>query len=469
MMYVYHKDASLLRFATPSTKITVLGVLALLLSGVFSFLKKLLEHVTVEYLQDTTLLERLMHQLDSVSKILLITGMIAVILAIIIRIIMSDATRIRYMVKKGLFCYEYGNPLNLKENELLPKIKCKKIEFGVFELVITATTVTVEEIQNLSSSISSILNKKRYKQYAVTQSATDIAFNEVTFRIGDVTIDKSLVVNDVQELKPKDPTKLVVQKGTYIDLTTSGSILVAGKTRSGKSTGTISLLTQVLLADRDDFDSEISIVDPKQAELSRLPHVYTLDENGEATAILDAVKCYANTIVKRQKILNDLSEKKGDAVKWWDAGFHPSFIFIDEYVACRTIFPKRASKDNAEYCLATFDGFIKRIVTMGASAGCYAIISIAEASVDEGGLPSMLRSAMTTKILFKPTITEGRFIWDSEKLKDINNGRVYNAGDAWFSSTDGIHDFVSYVHFPIMNFSVYRELGVLLDAYYKEK
>lgn len=469
MINVYRKDASIMRFTAPSTKIAVLGASALLLSGVFLFFKILLEHVTTEYLQDTTLLEYFIHQSEQVSKNLLIAGMIAIIISIVVRITMSDATRIRLMVKKGLFCYDYGNPLNLKENELLPKIRCKKIEFGVFELTITATTATVEEIQNLSSSISSSLNKKRYRQYAVTQTITDIAFNEVTFRIEDVTIDKSLAINDVQELKPKDPTKLIVQKGTYIDLTTSGSILVAGKTRSGKSTGTIALMLQVLLAGRDDFGSEIIIVDPKQAELSRLPHVYTLDENGEATAILDAVKRYADTIVKRQKILNDMSEKKGDAVKWWDAGFHPSFIFIDEYVACRTMFPKRTSKDNTDYSLATFDALIKRIVTMGASAGCYAIISIAEASVDEGGLPSMLRSAMTTKILFKPTLTEGRFIWDSEKLKDVNNGRAYNAGDAWFSSTDGIHDSVSYVHFPIMNFPVYRELGKLLDSYYNKK
>ena len=78
----------------------------------------------------------------------------------------------------------------------------------------------------------------------------------------------------------------------------------------------------------------------------------------------------------------------------------------------------------------------------------------------------MLRSAMSTKILFKPTLDEGRLMWDSDKLKDFNNGRTYNAGDAWFSSTDGIHDSVSYVHFPLMQFKVYAELGRLLNEYY---
>lgn len=68
----------------------------------------------------------------------------------------------------------------------------------------------------------------------------------------------------------------------------------------------------------------------------------------------------------------------------WEAGMHPSFLFLDEYVACRSLLPKKPARDDG-YCLATFDDLIKRIVTMGAPAGCYVIISIARASVDEGG------------------------------------------------------------------------------------
>ena len=104
---------------------------------------------------------------------------------------------------------------------------------------------------------------------------------------------------------------------------------------------------------------------------------------------------------------------------------------------------------------------------MGSSAGCFAIISIAEASVQDGGLPSMIRSACSTKILFRPTLPEGRLLWDSDKLKDFPS-LVYGPGDAWFSSTDGIHDCVSFVHFPDMRFPVYRELGRLLEEYYRK-
>lgn len=81
----------------------------------------------------------------------------------------------------------------------------------------------------------------------------------------------------------------------------------------------------------------------------------------------------------------------------------------------------------------------------------------------------MLRSAMTTKVLFRPTLPEGRLLWDSERLKDFAIFRIYKPGDAWFSSTDGEHDAPMYVHFPRMDFSVYRELGRLLQAYYEDK
>ena len=113
-------------------------------------------------------------------------------------------------------------------------------------------------------------------------------------------------------------------------------MLAAGKTRSGKTTGIIALLLQALQCGRDVYGSECIIIDPKQAELSRLPHVVTLDADGEAKAILAALKRFANTITQRQRVLNDLSVVHGDAVKWWDAGMHPSFLFADE--RCVSIF-----------------------------------------------------------------------------------------------------------------------------------
>ena len=453
-MRKFDSKAGLLRFALPCTKLTVLSIAILICNTLI--------YCLLPIFGGDNHFHHLYHLLIIILFIY-ISGGVLLITAIILFFVQSKASKIKYMICKGLFSYAYGNPLHLKDGELLPKVTCKASENGRFILTIYATTITITETQNIAQNISAILNHK-FERYAVTISNADIAFNFVQFTIEDVMIDKSYHFTDVNQMKTDRPINIMIQEDTHIDLTTSGSMLVAGKTRSGKTTGIISILTQVLLQGRDEFGSNVTIIDPKRAELSVLPHTVTVDNDGEATAILQALKSFAQIMTERQEYLNQLSIQYGDAMHWWDFDMRPCFLFIDEYVACRSLFPKKAEK-NSDYCLATFDALIKRIVTMGASAGCGVIISIAEASVDEGGLPTMLKNAMSTKILFRPTLTEGRLMWNSEKLKTFPE-RVYKQGDAWFSSTDGIHDDVSFVHFPYMDFPVYKELGRLLKEYY---
>ena len=459
-MRTYRREVGPLAYAAPGVILLVAGSVALLLAGMLALgFRGLAPAVSGP-------LAEIGRMVGQAAAVVACVGIGAVIAAAAVHVLTPDRAKIRHKVRRALCHPAHGNPLHLQEGELLPSIKCKEARPGVYDLTISAGAVTVETITGAASAISSALNG-RHTRYAVTQTDTGVAYDRVTFRLEDVLVDRSLTYAAVEEMRPRGPTKLQVQDGTEIDLTTSGSMLVAGKTRSGKTTGIIALLLQVLLCGRDKYGSEVIVIDPKQAELSRLPHVVTLDEDGEARDILQALKSFASSITLRQKTLNDLSEQKGDAVKWWDAGMHPSFLFIDEYVSLRAILPPKAGKDDPDYCLATFDAYIKRIVTMGASAGCYVIISIAEASVQEGGLPAMLRSAMSTRILFRPTRSEGLLMWDKTKL-DTMPERVYGPGDAWFSSTDGEHDAVSYVHFPLMAFPVYKELGRLLTLYYAD-
>lgn len=462
MMCTYRHEVGLLAYTSPSVKLLALGSMALLLAGVLALgCRGLAPAAGVPFVGTVG------RVMGEATAAVMCAGIVAVIAAVAVQVFTSDCAKIQHKVRRAICHPSYGNPLHLQEGEMLPDIACKqRICNGVYSLTISAGAATVKTIAEAASAISSALNG-RYVRYAVTQTDTGVAFDKVTFRIEDVMIDRSLTFTDVAEMHPASPTRLQVQAGTEIDLTTSGSMLVAGKTRSGKTTGIIALLIQVLLAGRDEHGSEVVVIDPKQAELSRLPYVVTLDMDGEARSILQVLKRFASSITLRQKALNDLSEQTGDAIKWWDAGMHPSFLFLDEYVSLRSIFPAKSAKDDPEYCLATFDGLIKRIVTMGASAGCYVIISIAEASVQEGGLPAMLRSAMSTRILFRPTRSEALLLWDKTKLETMPE-RVYGPGDAWFSSTDGEHDNVSYVHFPRMNFKIYAELGRLLALYYAD-
>lgn len=453
-MGAYKNDARLLCYAPVSVKISLAGAGLVILGVLLFYAHSALAAVNLCF-QVILLLGRLT----------LGGGTAAIIAGIIFFMARSDAARIADQVKKGLCSPSRGNPLHLKNGERLPRVKCADLGHGRYSVTVACEAVTVEDIAAASSAISTALNR-RFERYAVVTIDPDVAFNHVTFTIEDVAVDRSLTVTDVEALRPTSPTKLVVDKATSIDLSSGPHIIAAGRTRSGKTSGVLALLLQVLMAGPDAYGSQVIIIDPKRAELSRLPHVVTLDEDGEARGILAAMRDFADTIIQRQMVLNALSERTGDAVKWWDAGMKSSWIFLDEYVALRAILPAKASKEDPDYCLAAFDGLLKRIVTMGASAGCFAIISIAEASVQEGGLPSMLRSAMSTRILFRPTIAEAKLLWPPEKLEAMSTGRVYGPGDAWFSSTDGEHDNVSYVHFPRLSFPSYRELGRLLKAYY---
>ncbi|MCC8356392.1 MAG: hypothetical protein LJU34_00815 [Oscillospiraceae bacterium] len=453
----YNQSAAPLRHTAPYTLLAVLGGIALALAVFCGGLSISSARYDVAVGMSIAM--------KKAAVVLAGTAIALLVIAAVLYKLTPAEVHIQNQVKRALYHPSHGNPLRLRTGELLPRVHCKKVGDGLYDLTISAQQgSTVETLADAASAISSALNR-RYEHYAIVQTDADTAFNSVTFRMDDVKIDRSLTVADVNDLLPESVTKLRVDNITTIDLTTSGSMLFAGKTRSGKTTGVISVLLQVLLMGPDQYNSSVVVVDPKQAELSRLPHTITLDEDREVRNILEALKHFTADIKYRQQILNDLSEERGDAIKWWDAGFHPSFLFIDEYIAARTIFPAKAGKDD-DYCLNTFDGLVKRIITMGASAGCFCIISIAEASVQEGGLPAMLRSAMSTRVLFRPTLPEARLIWDSEKLEDFSISRVYGPGDAWFSSTDGIHDAVSFVHFPRMEFPEYRELGRLLREYY---
>lgn len=467
-MIYYHTDSNYLQYAPIQIKLAISAGCAFLIGILFAYSYNSISPAQGEMESFGELGNSLAVLSSNFCIIATFAAIILTCLSVYFYLFMPDTMRICSMIQQGLYQPSRGNPLHLRDGDLLPKISCKCVAHGVYNLTISAQqSVSVDTLVDAAPAISAALNRK-YQRYAVTQTDADVAFRSVVFLIEDVLVDRSITYNSVEEMQPESPTMLRVDRVTSIDLTTSGSMLMVGKTRSGKTTGVIALLIQALSCGPDDYGSSIVVIDPKCAELSRLPHTIALDDGGEATGILDTLKIYADTIKQRQKILNDLSEQKGDAVKWWDAGMHPSFIFLDEYVACRSVLPKKAGKDS-DYCLDSFDNLLKRIVTMGASAGCFAIIGIAEASVQEGGLPAMLRSAMSTKILFRPTLAEGRLMWDGEKLSNFSTDRVYGPGDAWFSSTDGVHDAISFVHFPRMEFPVYKELGQLLQNYYDDR
>lgn len=452
-MKLYNEKALRIEFAAPWVKALICAIFSLVISVI----------ITVTPDSKINILHTI-HKLNWIS--IAITLALSVITAFLF-VKYTEDKAIKNKLIYGLYFKRNRNPLNLRDGDYVPEIQVYRKGQDKYIVRIYATGITVETLEKLGTNISSILNKK-HQRYAVTITVADEAMNYVEYLVEDVTIDKSLTFTNVNQMKPRDKTKIAIQKDIMLDLRYSGSMLFMGKTRSGKTTAIISIIIQILLLGRDKYESRITIIDPKNAELSQLPYTYSLDEDGTGKEILKAMHSFEETMKHRQYLLNLASQTKGDVVHWWDMDFMPCVLFIDEYIALKSIFPKKPVK-GSNYCVSELENSIKRIITMGQSSGMFTIISTAEASVEEGGLPSMLRNALTTKILLKPTLQEARLIWDVSKFENQRE-RAYTAGEAWYTSTDGEHDNnVYFIKFPNIQFPLYRELGRALKEYYENE
>lgn len=391
-------------------------------------------------------------------------ALISFIVAFLIERYTPERIAIRQMLRYRLFSKAGGNPLGLKNESAIPSLDVKDDGEGRYRVIIDTTACSADTLVKLPKIISSGLIDD-YAGWAVVAVDEDPASSYVSYIIEDVTRSRKIIAETPWEIYSDHVTQLVVQEGFFLDLTKSGSMLMVGKTRSGKTTAVECMLIQLLAHGPDEYGSKILILDPKGAELSRLPYTLSPDEDGSAKGMLQALRDFEQTRRVRQKVLDDLSEQHGRPVMWWEAGMHPSVLFVDEWVAFQALMPKKAPKDDPDYSLQSLQDMVKILVTMGASAGCYVILSTAEASVESAGVPSMIRSAMGTKILMRPTKQEGMLLWSTDKMEALPERR-YAQGDAWISSTDGIHDNPSFVQFPKMEFPEFEVLRALLHRYY---
>lgn len=391
-------------------------------------------------------------------------GLAAVALGILFLVRANAESRIRWQVCERLFSSNLGNPLGLSDGDELPSVECRPDGDGRFVVTVSTTSTSAERVASASPFVSAAL-RGRFENLAVVSVEQDVASRFVRFFLDDVSSDRSISFSSIDEMSPVEPLFLEVQRGTRIDLRFARSMLICGRTRSGKTTAVVGLLIQILLLGPDEHSSTITIVDGKNAELSSVGAA-SIDEDGSAHSILDAMREFDRVRSIRQDYLRALSEKTGDAVAWFDdiANMKPSYLFIDEFMALRSILPSRAPKEEPHYSVVEFDGLVQRIATMGASAGCYLIISVAQASVGAGGIPTPVLEACGTRILFRPSLNDGVFLWPRDVLETLPV-RAYGPGDAWFSSDDGVHTWPSFVSFPRLDFPAYKELGRLLRMY----
>lgn len=460
------REKAVLKYTSPTPKIILLGVVTFLIAAGIKILELMINEIIVALKIGRTVDFMLFFYLAlAVATVIIAT-------AIIEKVTRSDKRNIKYLVKHRLCAYKMGNPLHLRDSEIQPIVKVYVAERG-YQIRVECASARFDDVAKLETVISDCL-KKKFGDYAVVKREEDIAARYVDYYIEDVIsgTQKQSVYSSIEDI-PIDKTKLFIRDDVYIDYSKvlNSSALIVGKTRSGKTTGIISVfLLPVLKQGPDTFGSKVVIIDPKNAELSQCAHVVSPDINNNVVKVLEAVKDFNCTRIKRQQIINEEGRKQGKAAKWFDVGMKPSLLFVDEWVALLGLFPKKASKDNPDYCLAEFQSLIQQIATQGASAGCFLLISIAQASVGVGGLDSVVKNSCGIRIMFKPEKNDSRFIWDDSKQLEVLREWNFGPGDAWVSIDDGSHNHIGFVKFPKLEvrFDEYRALSDLLEEYYKD-
>lgn len=395
------------------------------------------------------------HGVTSCAVALAAASLVMFAAAVVWRLAEPPRDVLRRQVRRAIADPRNGNPLSLKEGQRVPVVSCAEVERGRYSVRLTAGGTTPERLEATTSAISACLSG-RYSRYIVAATSADEAGSFVDLIVEDTALDWAIRAETVADLCATSPYMISIDQRTAIDLRTSQSILVAGRTRSGKTYGIIAMLLQVLARGADEHGSRVVIIDPKGAELSRLPGVVSPSVDGDMSPIIEAMRSFDELRRQRQAFLNELSEERGEAVRWWDAGMNVSLLFIDEYVSCRAMLADKKQRDE-------FDGLLRIAATMGASAGCYCVLCVAQASVGDAGLSSMVRNACTTRVLFRPTPDDARLMWP-EGMGSLPS-RDYGLGAALFTTTDGVHERPTPVQFPAMAFPEMAELRRLMADY----
>ena len=238
---------------------------------------------------------------------------ICFLLALVVNRHTPERLAIRQMLRYRLFAKAGGNPLGLKNESAIPSLDVRDDGEGRYRVIIDTTACSADTLVKLPKIISSGLIDD-YAGWAVVAVDEDPASSFVSYIIEDVTRSKKIVAETPWEIYSDHVTQLVIQEGFFLDLTKSGSMLMVGKTRSGKTTAVECMLIQLLAHGPDEYGSKILTLDPKGAELSRLPYTLSPDEDGSAKGMLQALRDFEQTRRARQKVLDDLSERHGRPV-----------------------------------------------------------------------------------------------------------------------------------------------------------
>ena len=183
----YSSNAPAIAYAAPGTKLSVLGAVLLLIAGCLLGIGHLVIELFSPIATDPSGVLMVHGRYVTVAIVLCAIGGIAVIVGIVINSKLPASKKLRARVRAGIFDPRFGNPLHLRDGEVIPRVVCKETEAGRFEISISTLSSTVDEVAKLAECISARLCG-RFSRYAVVLTEADVASNHVTFFVQDVTV-----------------------------------------------------------------------------------------------------------------------------------------------------------------------------------------------------------------------------------------------------------------------------------------
>ena len=189
------REQSLIRYSTPTLKCLLLSAGTLGLSA----LVKVAEFIVNTFRSVFGISGQADYSMY--MYVAIAVACVAVAFAVLERAIRSDERQIRYMIIRRLCKYKYGNPLQLRDGELEPKVQVEKQGYG-FRARIACPSADFDKVASLESVISDCLTGK-FDGFAVIAKEEDVASRYVDYFIEDEAnnVEKQSVYESLEDMK----------------------------------------------------------------------------------------------------------------------------------------------------------------------------------------------------------------------------------------------------------------------------
>lgn len=169
----YSNNAPAVLYAVPGTKLSVLRAVLLLIAGCLLGIGHLIIELFSPIATDLSGILTVRGCYVTVAIALCAGGGIVIIAGIVINSKLPASKKLRTHVHAGIFDPRFGNPLHLRDGEVIPRVVCKEMEAGRFEISISTLSSTVDEVAKLAECISARLCGG-FSRHAVVLTVADV-------------------------------------------------------------------------------------------------------------------------------------------------------------------------------------------------------------------------------------------------------------------------------------------------------